>query len=289
MYFLKKFRLSLALFFVHLWMLTWSLNPNEKIIGGKTAEPGQFPFIVSFQFYSNGFDHYICDACILNKQWILTAAQCFLFIQVDEMYIVAGTNQPNIDGIRYNVSKVIQYPEFNISSTNYWHDIGLAKIDGWTLTKDADPLPLEYAEVTALSTEDCLTLGEGSEINDRIPRGPGQVCAFSPTTGVGGCCTGAGVPLVCNNTLVGLDSYSLDNLGSHGYPDFLNLHNYELDFGKLVLLQPPRGRNLKVLSRDSEGPCIHTASANPLICKRLIKIVPNDTMIMRSCPVLLKP
>ncbi|KAJ3646020.1 hypothetical protein Zmor_023631 [Zophobas morio] len=256
MYFLKKFRLSLALFFVHLWMLTWSLNPNEKIIGGKTAEPGQFPFIVSFQFYSNGFDHYICDACILNKQWILTAAQCFLFIQVDEMYIVAGTNQPNIDGIRYNVSKVIQYPEFNISSTNYWHDIGLAKIDGefeftetvstiqigevspnesctvvgWTLTKDADPLPLEYAEVTALSTEDCLTLGEGSEINDRIPRGPGQVCAFSPTTGVGGCCTGAGVPLVCNNTLVGLDSYSLDNLGSHGYPDVFTRVSYYSDW-----------------------------------------------------------
>ena len=175
------------------------------------------------------------------------------FIQVDEMYIVAGTNQPNIDGIRYNVSKVIQYPEFNISSTNYWHDIGLAKIDGefkftdtvstiqigevspnesctvvgWTLTKDADPLPLEYAEVTALSTEDCLTLGEGSEINDRVPRGPGQLCAFSPTTGVGGCCTGAGVPLVCNNTLVGLDSYSLDNLGSHGYPDvFTRVSSY---------------------------------------------------------------
>ena len=120
-------------------------------------------------------------------------------------------------GSRYNISKLIQHPLFNISSTAVWHDIGLVKLDsefeftdtlqsiqigevltnescvisGWTVTQDGSPFPLEYIEVTALSSEDCSALGEGSEINDEVPRGPGQVCAFSPTGGIGACFSGA--------------------------------------------------------------------------------------------------
>lgn len=54
--------------------------PNVGIIGGNSAHPGQFPFLVSVQGKTSGgqdakYEH-LCAGSIISDRFILTAAHC---------------------------------------------------------------------------------------------------------------------------------------------------------------------------------------------------------------------
>lgn len=59
-----------------------------RIVNGKTATPGEFPWIVSLQYASSKNDpiEHQCGGAIINQNWVLTSAQC----NRDNMKIVAG-------------------------------------------------------------------------------------------------------------------------------------------------------------------------------------------------------
>ncbi|KAF5903773.1 mast cell tryptase-like, partial [Clarias magur] len=46
---------------------------NTKIVGGKDATPGSWPWQVSFQTQGSHF----CGGSLINQDWILSAAHCF--------------------------------------------------------------------------------------------------------------------------------------------------------------------------------------------------------------------
>lgn len=45
---------------------------NLRIINGKVAQPGQFPYYVGVYIDMAGF----CGGSLINKKWVLTAAHC---------------------------------------------------------------------------------------------------------------------------------------------------------------------------------------------------------------------
>lgn len=51
-----------------------SFSREGRIIGGKDAEPGQFPHQASVRYIS--INRHFCGASILNSYWLLTAAHC---------------------------------------------------------------------------------------------------------------------------------------------------------------------------------------------------------------------
>lgn len=52
-------------------------NLENRIYGGKLTEPGQFPFVVSIQYY-NG--RHVCTGSIIDEYHVLTAAYCTLYV-----------------------------------------------------------------------------------------------------------------------------------------------------------------------------------------------------------------
>ncbi|CAK1548126.1 unnamed protein product [Leptosia nina] len=111
---------------------TLPLSPNTngevvtKVIGGKDAPDGAFPYQVSLR---TKVDHF-CGGSILNKRWILTAAHCLdpklTKLSEKEIIIVVGTNSRTQGGDKYYVKQAIRNDDYdNVDLTN---DIGLIEV-----------------------------------------------------------------------------------------------------------------------------------------------------------------
>jgi len=53
-----------------------SFFSGERIIGGRLARNGEFPFAISLQIYNSNFSAVLCGGSIIDKYTILTAAHC---------------------------------------------------------------------------------------------------------------------------------------------------------------------------------------------------------------------
>lgn len=84
-----------------------------RIVGGQTAQRGQFPYQVSLRFAE--YIH-LCGGTIINHYWIITAAHCTFRINVLFMSIAAGAHHIANDGYLYNVQKIVEHPKFEIWS-----------------------------------------------------------------------------------------------------------------------------------------------------------------------------
>ncbi|XP_013009008.3 acrosin [Cavia porcellus] len=114
-----------------------NLQGSVRIIGGQTAQPGAWPWMVSLQIFMahNNRRYHACGGILLNSHWVLTAAHCFdskkkvydwrLVFGAEE--IEYGNNKPVRAPLqeRY-VEKIVIHEKYNI--VNEGNDIALLKI-----------------------------------------------------------------------------------------------------------------------------------------------------------------
>ena len=97
----------------------------NRIYNGKEAIPGDWAWQVSLTDFGNHF----CGGALINSQWVLTAAHCFLF-PVNGLTIDLGIHDRNAKeswSVSRKASKVIIHEQFDINIMR--DDIALIKLD----------------------------------------------------------------------------------------------------------------------------------------------------------------
>lgn len=136
------------------------LNKQEaKIVGGKPASAGAFPWQVSLgvSWIADPYSAHFCGGSVYSDRWIITAAHCAEDLTPLQVVITAGTNRLVATATRRNVKRIIVHKDYNATTTD--NDVALMEL--------MDPLPLgsEIKSVTLLplSSEDSLLI-EGAHL-----------------------------------------------------------------------------------------------------------------------------
>ncbi|KAF5287782.1 hypothetical protein FQA39_LY15718 [Lamprigera yunnana] len=218
-------------------MLTAPEPFNSRIVGGHTAEDGQFPFQIAIT-YNN---QHSCGGSILDIRTVLTAANCIEGYDVKDMTVVVGTNKNNAGGVTHSVSSVVYHSEFTLITAR--HDIGLIKLDseisfnekvqpielntdyigenvecvvsGWGFLSfpGTSSVDLQYIALSTYSNKICKIVHDLVSVYDVYDT---HICTFTKY-GKGPCKGDSGGPLVANNKQIGIVSWALPC--ARGAPD----------------------------------------------------------------------
>ncbi|RWS01250.1 plasminogen activator sPA-like protein [Dinothrombium tinctorium] len=222
--------------------LGFSMPSSTKIVGGREALPGEFPWQVSLQIkrFSSNYMHY-CGAVVLNSRTLITAAHCLNNINKNDIRAVLGAH--NIrkysgDEVMPRISKLVIHDKYN--ERTMANDIGLIILErevdlshasgrpinsvcipnkqetfkgelivsGWGRTAENGGLPdkLRAVEVPVISNDEC-----GRYYRFRIH--PCMVCAGHKEGGKDSCQGDSGGPIVQRvdgrSKLVGVVSWGI--------------------------------------------------------------------------------
>lgn len=100
---------------------------DNRIVGGKTAKQGQFPWQVQVQKYNSHW----CGGTLLDDQWVVSAAHCFEDRTMSRYKFVLGQhNKYYSDGTEqtFSASKIIRHPNYVNGQVKY--DIVMIKLNG---------------------------------------------------------------------------------------------------------------------------------------------------------------
>ena len=60
---------------------------HTRIVGGKNAKPGDWPWQVNFDYkYNTGNPGHYCGGILITQEWIISAAHCFFNDQNKDNY-----------------------------------------------------------------------------------------------------------------------------------------------------------------------------------------------------------
>lgn len=115
----------------------FQLNPfqenikDDRIVGGKTAKPGQFPYMVSLrereQVNGTSIWQHSCGGSILDNRWIISAAHCTQpeFLNTSNLRIVIGAHHIQNDGQIHRLDRIVIHPAYIAS--DFRNDISLLR------------------------------------------------------------------------------------------------------------------------------------------------------------------
>nr|XP_034195529.1 trypsin 5G1-like [Osmia lignaria] len=208
-------------------------SPGSRIIGGAQAGIEEYPFAVSLQnngtFFGHEVEHF-CGGSIIGEKWIITSAQCALRIRVKGFHVRAGTSYYYENGEIFRVKSVTIHPAFNENIYDY--DVGLIELAdsikydnmkqsiklpqshsmiedgvqvqvlGWGASRLLGPVSEELLRSTMqkINNENCQQASGGDILTNRM------FCALS--NGAGPCVGDSGSPLIFENMLFGITSWS---------------------------------------------------------------------------------
>lgn len=89
---------------------------DDRIVGGETAEPGQFPYMAALRTRENGttFRVHRCGGGILSNRWIVTCAHCtqLEYSNITNLAIAVGTHHISDGGQIYRLNRIVNHPAF---------------------------------------------------------------------------------------------------------------------------------------------------------------------------------
>ncbi|KAK3917628.1 Trypsin-7 [Frankliniella fusca] len=135
---------------------------GPKIIGGRNARPGEFPYQVSVRYGSSHF----CGGAILNATTVVTAAHCVYkkpqaFLR--QLSVMAGSVLMSQPGAIVDVQSVLVHPDYGAVYQEY--DIALLYLTGpLPLRSDIWPVRLQENEIPAGAA--CVASGWGRTVDD---------------------------------------------------------------------------------------------------------------------------
>lgn len=195
---------------------------DNKIVGGVTAEKGEFPFLVSLQDLAGHF----CGGSLIAKDWVLTAEHCVtegvnaVVIGLHDQRNTAGTERFRVDRIiphPLRGSRDYDYALIHLAGESKYTPIALNRTEisgktdmvtaGWGNMTEAGYEQvnlLQKVTVPFVSSARCSAAYPG-KITDRM------ICAGYDEGGKDACQGDSGGPLFVDNgmqrTLVGVVSW----------------------------------------------------------------------------------
>ncbi len=114
---------------------------QPKIIGGKPAAAGQFPWAVSVQksIYADPLWGHDCGGSVYAEQWIITAAHCVTGKPSSAIKVIAGEVKLLAGTVRRDVANIYIHPEF--------------------LQQKVDGFSIQHNDIALLYLRDKLPLG----------------------------------------------------------------------------------------------------------------------------------
>ncbi|XP_075232441.1 serine protease 1-like [Lycorma delicatula] len=234
------------------------VSKKTRIVGGKTAEYGEFPYFVSIQRlviteYDVGYSHF-CGGGILSKYAILTAGQC-CFVTIfygSNIVIVGGTINLNDERILRIAAKECEiHPNYKNSTRE--NDIALIFLKNaidfysWPNIQPAlystDPIKVgqkcsimgfgaidESSETyptelkTVMQTVDTQQVCESAFNIHQTYNIEAMFCA-GEDSGKSGCVGDSGSPFVCSDIIYGVAVYGFSKCGT-GPTAYINIAFY---------------------------------------------------------------
>jgi len=214
-------------------------NGFARVVNGTDSDIARFPYLISLRRPDD--DGHTCGGNLISPYWVLTSSVCILRPGRDppgpiegnstvqhSATIISPTATVNIS----QIAETINHPNFwPYQNNSFIHDVTLLRLTepvyvsryallprqfediahgtpsviagwGYNETNGAIQAHLQEADVIIFSDEECRNRHE--EIVH-----PSHICAGLPEGGRGGCSGDAGSPLLVNDIVVGLGSWSV--------------------------------------------------------------------------------
>ncbi|XP_063913622.1 brachyurin-like [Zophobas morio] len=211
-------KLSFAYFLVLGLLTTNSASRQSRIIGGREANAGQFPYIAAIHVTTDT-SKFFCGGALHGNEWIITAAQCVdQAISFTIQLASINLNGDDENKLILSSSTYVIHPDYNPNTLD--SDIGLIKLRlpieftdyiipiynvpvantppnwtvlsiGWGQIADNDPELVEnlrWVGLTSITNDECK-ITYGSQISDNM------LCAAG-NYNEGTCVGDTGSPLV---------------------------------------------------------------------------------------------